>query len=310
MKSTGKKIDMLSGPLLPRMLLFALPLIASGVLQQSFNSVDVAVVGRFAGRHALAAVGCTGPVIGLLINLFVGISVGVNVVIANYIGQRNGQGVRKAVSATMVLSVICGVLMLLVGESMARPVLELTGTPAEVLDDAVRYMRVFVLGLPFMIVYNFGSAILRSVGDTRRPFYSLVAAGIVNVGLNLVFVIGMGMGVEGVAWGTVISNAVNACIIVAILAHEKGDIRINPRLRRSDMEPAQMKKICAIGIPAGLQGAVFALSNTFILSAINSFGADAAAGSATAINYEFYCYFPLSAVAQTAVAFISQNYGA
>ncbi len=299
---------MLSGPLLSRMLLFALPLIASGVLQQSFNSVDVAVVGHFSGRHALAAVGSTGPVIGLLINLFLGISVGVNVVIANFIGQGNGSGVRRAVSASAILALVCGVLMLIIGESMARPVLELTGTPEEVLDSAVSYMRIFVLGLPFLVIYNFGSAILRSVGDTRRPFYSLIAAGIVNVILNLVFVIGLGMGVEGVAWGTVISNVVNAGIIFTILVREKSDIRLEVRQIRR--EPEQMKKIAAIGVPAGLQGAVFALSNTFILSSINSFGADATAGSAAAINYEFYCYFPIAAIGQTAVAFISQNYGA
>ncbi len=299
---------MLSGPLLSRMLLFALPLIASGVLQQSFNSVDVAVVGHFSGRHALAAVGSTGPVIGLLINLFLGISVGVNVVIANFIGQGNSSGVRRAVSASAILALVCGVLMLIIGESMARPVLELTGTPEEVLDSAVSYMRIFVLGLPFLVIYNFGSAILRSVGDTRRPFYSLIAAGIVNVILNLVFVIGLGMGVEGVAWGTVISNVVNAGIIFAILVREKSDIRLEVRQIRR--EPEQMKKIAAIGVPAGLQGAVFALSNTFILSSINSFGADATAGSAAAINYEFYCYFPIAAIGQTAVAFISQNYGA
>lgn len=299
---------MLSGPLLSRMLLFALPLIASGVLQQSFNSVDVAVVGHFSGRHALAAVGSTGPVIGLLINLFLGISVGVNVVIANFIGQGNSSGVRRAVSASAILALVCGVLMLIIGESMARPVLELTGTPEEVLDSAVSYMRIFVLGLPFLVIYNFGSAILRSVGDTRRPFYSLIAAGIVNVILNLVFVIGLGMGVEGVAWGTVISNVVNAGIIFTILVREKSDIRLEVRQIRR--EPEQMKKIAAIGVPAGLQGAVFALSNTFILSSINSFGADATAGSAAAINYEFYCYFPIAAIGQTAVAFISQNYGA
>lgn len=299
---------MLTGPLLPRMLLFALPLIASGVLQQSFNSVDVAVVGRFTGSHALAAVGCTGPVIGLLINLFLGISVGVNVVIANYLGQRNADGVRRAVSAASVLALVCGALMVVLGESLARPVLELTGTPDNVLDDAVLYMRVFVVGLPFLIIYNFGSAVLRSVGDTRRPFYSLIAAGIVNVCLNLWFVIGLGMGVEGVAWATVISNAVNAGIIVVLLIRERSDIRLEVSKVRT--EPEQMRKIFNIGMPAGLQGAVFALSNTFILSAINSFGSDAAAGSAAAINYEFYCYFPISAVAQTAVAFISQNYGA
>lgn len=299
---------MLSGSLLSRMLLFALPLIASGVLQQSFNSIDVAVVGRFVGRHALAAVGSTGPVIGLLINLFVGISVGVNVVIANYIGSGNRSGVRRAVSASAMLSLFFGVIMVVTGEVMARPVLELTGTPADVIDSAVSYMRIFVLGLPFLIIYNFGSAILRSVGDTKRPFYSLIASGFVHVALNFLFVLGMDMGVQGVAWGTAISHVINAAIIVVILLRERSDIQLKPRELRIDME--QMKKIASIGVPAGLQGAVFALSNTFILSAINSFGSNATAGSAAALNYEFYCYFPISALAQTAVAFVSQNYGA
>lgn len=299
---------MLHGPLLSRMLLFALPLIASGILQQSFNSVDVAVVGRFTGSHALAAVGSVGPVIGLLINLFIGISVGVNVVIANYIGQGNREGVRRAVGATMVLAGICGAAALVIGESFAHRVLDIMGTPPEVVDDATAYMRIFLLGLPLMLLYNFGSAILRSVGDTRRPFYALVAGGIVNVCLNLLFVVGFGMGVNGVAWATVISNGVNAAIIVVILMRETGDIRLVIRDIRPNV--TQMWKISAIGIPAGLQGAVFALSNTLILSAINSFGATATAGSAAAINYEFYCYFICSAFAQTAVAFISQNYGA
>lgn len=299
---------MLNGPLLSRMLLFALPLIASGVLQQSFNSVDVAVVGRFTGSHALAAVGSVGPVIGLIINLFIGISVGVNVVIANYIGQGNRQGVRNAVGATVVLAGICGVAALALGEGLAHRVLDVMGTPAEVVDDATSYMRIFLLGIPLMLLYNFGSAILRSIGDTRRPFYALVAGGIVNVILNLVFVVGFGMGVHGVAWATVISNGVNAAIITVILMREHSDIRLVIKETRPHF--AQMRKIAAIGIPAGLQGAVFALSNTLILSAINSFGATTTAGSAAAINYEFYCYFICSAFAQTGVAFISQNYGA
>lgn len=308
MTKSKNEINMLSGPLLSRMLLFAFPLIASGVLQQSFNSIDVAMVGHYTGSQALAAVGSTGPIIGLLINLFIGIGVGVNVVIANYIGQRNGAGVRKSVNATVILCLICGVLILLVGESMARPVLLLTGTPENVLEEAVLYMRIFVLGLPFMIIFNFGSAILRSVGDTRRPFYSLIFAGIIHVILNLIFVVGCDMGVAGVALGTVISNVINAGIIIVILMREKGDIRLDFKHLR--MASEQLRKICSLGIPAGVQGAVFALSNTFILSAINSFGSNATAGSAAAVNFEFYCYFPLSAIAQTAVAFISQNYGA
>lgn len=289
----AKNVDMLSGPLAMPMLAFALPLIASGVLQQSFNSVDVAVVGRFAGSDALAAVGSNGPVIGLLINMFIGLSVGVNVVIANYIGQRNSRGVRAAVSASAVLAVVSGVLMLAVSQLVARPILEALDTPESCLDQAVLYLRIYAVGMPFMIVYNFGSAVLRSVGDTRRPFYSLVASGIVNVCLNLVFVIGFGMGVDGVAWATVISNVVNAAIITMLLVREKGDIRLD----FSSIRPhgSQLRKICAVGIPAGLQSTVFSISNVFILSAINGFGATAAAGSAAAINYEMYCYFVINA---------------
>ena len=305
---TKNSIDMLSGPLARPMLMFALPLIASGVLQQSFNSVDVAVVGRFAGSDALAAVGSNGPVIGLLINMFLGLSVGVNVVIANYIGQRNSRGVQAAVSASAVLAVFSGIVMVVLAQLIARPILEALDTPASVLDHAVDYLRIFALGMPFMIVYNFGAAILRSVGDTRRPFYSLVASGVVNVVLNLVFVIGFGMGVRGVAWATVISNMVNAFIVTLWLTREQSDIRLD--LRHPSLNLKQIAKIARVGLPAGLQSTVFSISNVFILSAINSFGASAAAGSAAAINYEMYCYFVINAFGQTAVAFISQNYGA
>ncbi len=301
-------INMTRGSLARPMLMFALPLIASGVLQQSFNSVDVAIVGRFAGSDALAAVGSNGPVIGLLINMFVGLSVGANVVIANYIGQRNSAGVRAAVASAAWLALLSGLIMLTVTLSVARPILEALGTPDSALDQAVDYLRIFALGMPFMIIFNFASAILRSVGDTRRPFYSLVASGMVNLVLNLIFVIRFGMGVKGVAWATVISGIVNAAIVTIILLREKSDIRLNLKAMRPSR--SQIGKICGVGLPAGLQSTVFSISNIFILSAINSFGAKAAAGSAAAINYEMYCYFVIAAFAQTAVAFTSQNYGA
>jgi len=292
------------------MIVFALPLIASGILQQSFNSVDVAVVGRFTGSLALAAVGSNGPVINLIVNMFIGLAVGVNVVIARCIGQRNGAGVRAAMAATAQLGVFGGLLLFGIGMAVSRPILELLGTPADVLDQAVLYLRIFSVGMPFMVIYNFGTAVLRSVGDTKRPFYSLVVSGFVNVGLNFLFVVGCGMGVAGVAWGTVISNVVNAGIITVILMREKGDIHLN--LSSVFMRPdfGQLGKIAGIGLPAGLQGTVFAFSNVFILSAINTFGADGSAGSAAALNFEVYCYFVISAFGQTAVAFTSQNFGA
>lgn len=306
--SERNRINMLSGPLAWPMLMFALPLIASGLLQQSFNAVDVAVVGRFTGPEALAAVGCNGPVIGLLINMFLGLSVGVNVIIANYIGQNNGQGVRASVSAAAILAIASGVIMLLTTQLVARPLLTLLDTPAEVLDMAVDYLRILGAGMPFMIIYNFGSAILRSIGDTRRPFYILIVSGIVNVALNLVFVISLGMGVNGVAWATVIANVMNAIIIIVLLVREQSDIHLDVRTLSPNWR--QMRKIASVGVPAGLQATVFSISNIFIISAINGFGAYAAAGSAAALNYEMYCYFVISAFAQTCVAFGSQNYGA
>lgn len=304
------KINMLTGPLAWPMFLFALPLIASGILQQSFNSVDVAVVGRFTGSDALAAVGSNGPVISLIVNMFIGLAVGVNVVIAKCIGQRNSAGVRAAVAATAQMGFFGGLMLFVIGFAVSRPILELLGTPERVLDQAVLYLRVYSAGMPFMVFYNFGAAVLRSVGDTRRPFYSLVAAGAVNVALNFLFVAGMGMGVAGVALGTVISNIVNAAIITVILMREKGDIHLDLSCIFSRPQTAQISKISGIGLPAGLQGTVFAFSNVFILSAINTFGAEGAAGSATAINFEVYCYFVMNAFGQTAVAFTSQNYGA
>lgn len=299
---------MLSGSLAMPMLMFAMPLIAMGILQQSFNAVDVAVVGHFAGSDALAAVGSNGPVIGLLLNMFIGISVGVNVVIANYIGQRNGRGVRDALSAAATLALTCGLVMMVVAQLVARPILTALDTPASCLEQAISYLRIFALGIPFIIIYNFGAAVLRSVGDTRRPFYILVIAGVINVALNLVFVIAFDMGVAGVAWATTISNVVNAVAVVRLLVKEEGDIHLDMYHIRPCT--TQIAKIASVGIPAGLQSVVFSISNIFILGAINSFGAAAAAGSAAAINFEFYTYSIINAFAQTAVAFTSQNFGA
>lgn len=290
------------------MLLFALPLIASGILQQSFNSVDIAVVGQFASSQALAAVGSNGLVISLIINLFIGISVGANVVIAHYIGQKDEKGIRNAISTTAVIAVTSGVFLLAVGLLIAKPILKALDTPEDVIDLAVLYLRIFSIGMPFMMIYNFGSAILRSTGDTKRPFYSLVIAGFVNVGLNLLLVIVFDMSVAGVAIATVISNLVNAAIIVYFLTHEQGTFRLD--LRKLSVSRTELRKILKIGVPAGLQGMVFSISNVFVLATINSFGSAAVAGSSSALNYEYYCYFVISAFAQAAVAFTSQNYGA
>lgn len=308
MQGSGVRMDMLHGGLLGKMLMFALPLAVSSILQQLFNSVDVAVVGRFASDQALAAVGSNGSVISLLVNLFVGISVGASVVIGNYIGQRDDNGIRNAIRTVSVIAVCGGVLLMLVGVSAARPILELMDTPEDVIDLAALYLRIYFLGMPFMLIFNFGAAILRSMGDTRRPLYSLIVAGIINTVLNLLLVIVFDMSVAGVAIATVVANIVNAAIILHILTHEEGPFRLE--LRKFSVSRPELKKMLQIGIPAGVQGMVFSIANVFIQAAINQFGSDVVAGSAAALNYEYYCYFVVSAFSQAAVTFTSQNYGA
>lgn len=302
------RMDMLHGNLLNKILLFSLPLAASSILQQLFNSVDVAVVGKFASDQALAAVGSNSSVISLMINLFVGISVGANVVIANYIGQKDHQGVKNAIHTVSVIALASGFLLLLVGLLIARPILEAMDTPDDVIDLAVLYLRIYFLGMPFIMVYNFGASILRSMGDTKRPLYCLVVAGIINTGLNLLLVIVFDMSVAGVAIATVVSNIVCASMIVRILLREKEPFKLD--IRHLLITRPELRKVLQIGIPAGIQGMVFSIANIFIQAAVNRFGSSAIAGSAAALNYEYYCYFVVSAFSQATVTFISQNYGA
>ncbi len=306
--SDSHKIDMLHGSLTPRLLAFAIPLILSGILQQSFNAVDVAVIGRYATSEALAAVGSNGPLINILVNLFIGISIGANVVIANYIGRRNEAGIRKCISTVITLSLISGLLLLVIGLTLSRPILELMGAPMDVIDLASEYLGIYFLGMPFMMVYNFGSAIMRSMGDTRRPFYALAVASAANTGLDFLFVAGMGMGVSGVALGTVLANGISAAFIILWLMREQDPYRFSPRRMRVALP--ELRKMLRIGVPAGMQGMVFSGANLFIQAAINAYGADAIAGSAASLTYEAYCYFIIAAFSQATVAFVSQNYGA
>ena len=303
-----KQMNMLEGSIMDKLLLFALPLAASSILQQLFNSADVAVAGKFAGPDALAAVGGNSAVINLLVNLFVGLSVGANVVIANYIGQKKEDKAREAVHTTVALSLICGVLLMVIGFFSARYILELIDTPSDTLDAAVLYLKIYFLGMPFMMFYNFSAAILRSVGDTKRPLYCLVVSGLINVVLNLFFVIVCKIDVAGVALATVISNVISSGMILYFLMHADDSIRFDPR--RLNLHREQVVKILRIGIPAGLQGIVFSFSNVCIQSGINSLGKHAVAGSAAALNYEYFTYFVTSAFAQAVVTFTSQNYAA
>ena len=299
---------MLHGPLLGKILIFALPLAASSILQQLFNSADLAVAGHFAGNQAQAAVGGNSSVISLLINLFVGMSVGANVVIANFIGQRKDHEVHDAVHTVISLAVISGFFLLALGQVAARPILAAIDTPPDVMDMAVSYLRIYFLGMPFVMVYNFGAAILRSVGDTKRPLYCLFISGVINVCLNLVFVIAFHLAAAGVAIATVISNGVSASLVIFFLTHEDSDIRLD--IKRLGLNGNILRRVMRIGVPAGLQGMVFSLSNVCIQAAINRFGSDAMAGSAAAVNFEYFTFFVTSAFSQAAVTFISQNYGA
>ncbi len=306
--TTKEKVDMLNGPLFMKILIFALPLAASSLLQQLFNSVDVAVVGRFASSKALAAVGSNAPVISLLINLFIGISMGANVVISNHLGQRDEQSIRHAISTVTLVAAISGLLLMCIGIGVARPILELMDTPSDVLDMAVLYLRIYFIGIPFFLIFNFGAAILRSVGDTRRPLYILVVAGIINTVLNLIFVIGLGMSVEGVAIATAVANAISAAWIIQLLRKEPDVLQL--QFKHLRIYKKELKRMLQIGVPAGLQGMVFSISNVVVQSAINGYGAAAIAGSAAAVNFEYYCYYIIVACNGAAISFIGQNYGA
>lgn len=301
-------MDMLHGSLFKKLLLFAFPLAASSILQQLFNAVDVAVVGQFASSQEQAAVGCNGPVINLLINLFVGISVGTNVAIANYIGQQHKERIHAAVHTSMVTAIASGLLLLVLGLFTARPILLWMDTPAEVLDYAVTYLKIYFWGMPFIMVYNFGAAILRSMGDTKRPLYCLVVSGTLNAALNLFLVIAFHLGAAGVAIATVISNVVSAGMVWHFLSHEAEPIRLSARSLA--VSRPELLRILQIGIPAGIQGMVFSVANVFVQTALNGLGTSAVAGSAVALNYEYFTYFIVSAFNQAAVTFTSQNYGA
>ncbi len=299
---------MLHGPLLMKILLFALPLAASSLLQQFFNSVDVAVVGLFVGNKALAAVGSNAPVIGLFINMMVGLSLGANAVISNHIGQTDPVRIRRSISTVGRLSILCGLFIAIVGFFTAGQILALMGTPEDVIDQASLYLRIYFVGLPFLSVFNFGSAILRSMGDTRRPLYILIVAGFINAMLNLLFVIVFGMGIAGVAIATCIADAISAVIIVRLLLKEKDPYCLNIKELKIHVE--ELKPMLKIGIPAGVQGMIFSVSNVVVQSAINGYGANAMAGSAAALNFEYYCYFMIQAFNGAAISFIGQNYGA
>lgn len=307
--STKKyEIDMCSGPLFGKILIFYIPLMLSGILQLLFNAADIVVVGRFAGNESLAAVGSTGSLINLIINIFIGLSVGANVLVARFYGANQTDELKAMVQTAIATSVISGILLVFVGFFVAKPALLLMGTPDNVISQAVLYMRIYFAGMPFMMAYNFGAAVLRAVGDTKRPLYYLLLAGVVNVVLNLFFVIVLSMGVAGVATATVISQAISAVLVIRCLVLTDGVYRLE--LKGIRIAPDKLAKMFQIGLPAGLQGALFSISNVLIQSSVNSFGSTAMAGNTAGSNIEGFIYTSMNAFYQSAISFCGQNYGA
>lgn len=300
---------MCEGSLADKILLFALPLMASSLLQLLFNAADVVVVGRYAGKEALAAVGSNTSLINLLINLFVGLSVGTNVVVARDLGAGRHDRVTDSVHTAMTLALISGIVMSVFGVTMARQLLEWMSSPTDVIDLAGVYLRIYFLGLPANFVYNFGAAILRAQGDTQRPLYFLTFAGAVNVVLNLIFVISLHMDVAGVALATIISQYISAALVVRCMMLEQGPLHLD--LRQLGLKGRVVRQIVQVGLPAGFQGIVFSLSNVVIQSSLNSFDdAVLVAGSSAGANIEGFVYVSMNAFYQAAITFVGQNYGA
>ena len=303
-----KKLDMTRGPLLGKLIIFTIPIILSGVLQLLFNAADVIVVGRFAGEASLAAVGSTGSLINLMTNLFIGMSVGANVCAAQFYGAGNEEDVKKTVHTSTAFSMICGIVLIFIGLFGARPMLELMGSPDQVLGLAALYVRLYFLAMPAIMLYNFLAAILRASGDTSHPLIFLTIAGIVNVLFNLILVIVFKLGVAGVAIATVTSNYISCGLLVSFLMKQNNSLKLE--LSKISIDKRILKKIVKIGLPAGIQGTVFSLSNVVIQSAINSFGTAVIAGSSAAASIEGFVYISMNSVSQTTVTFVGQNYGA
>ena len=301
-------IDMINGPIVSSVILFAIPMMLSGILQILFNAADTIVVGRFAGHTSMAAIGSTGSITNLLVNLFMGISIGVNVVVARNIGRKDRDGVDKAIHTAIALSFISGIGLSVLGFFLTPFLLSLMDTPFDVIDKSVLYMRIIFIGQPFNLIYNFASAILRADGDTKRPLYYLTFAGVLNVILNLIFVIIFTMDVSGVASATIISQAFSAFLVLNTL--HKGSENVKLCFSHLTLDGKKLKEILYMGVPAGLQSVLFSISNVLIQSSVNSFGSLAVAGNTAANSIDGFLYTVNNCLAQTNLSFISQNYGA
>ncbi len=308
MQSAKHEIDMTSGSILPKILRFTLPLMLSSILQLLFNAADLVVVGTFASENSLAAVGSTTALVNLMTNLFLGLSTGANVISSHYMGAGDNERLSRTVHTSITLSIGSGLIMTVIGVIFAEKLLLLMDTPDEVLNLSALYLRIYFAGMIAMMVYNFGSSLLRSKGDTKRPLYYLALSGVINVGLNLIFVIFLKMDVAGVALATVISQCVSAFLVIRCLIKEEGGFKLD--LKKLGIDKNITLKILRIGIPAGFQGVVFSLSNVVIQSSINGFGPIAMAGSAAAASIEGFVWVSMNSFSQAAISFVSQNIGA
>ena len=302
------RMDMTEGPLTTKIIKFTIPVMLSGILQLMFNTADVIVVGRFTGKTALAAVGSTGSLINLLVSLFIGLSIGTNVLVARYQGAKDDKSVSETVHTSIALGIVGGLILLIVGVVATRPLLEMMATPDDVIDQSTLYMRILFFGMPLNLILNFGAAILRAIGDTKRPLYYLTIAGVINVILNILLVTVFSLGVAGVAIATVISEGVSCVLILLCLKHETGAIRLY--FNRIKINPSKCVDIMKIGLPAGLQGCIFSISNVLIQSSVNSFGSTVMAGNTAASNIEGFVYVSMNSLHQTCISFTSQNFGA
>lgn len=307
-KIITKKMDILNGSIIQNIILFAIPIFLTSSFQQLFNAADIIVCGKFVGSVALAAVGANTQIINLFLNSFIGLSIGANVMIANYIGAGKKQKIYNVVHTAMTFACIFGALLMIIGLFCSRNILILLGTPDEILIPATVYLQIIFIATPFIVVYNFGAAILRSIGDTKRPLIILTITGILNLIMNIIFVVVFGLGVMGVAMATAISNVINAVVVVILLMKEKSDIRYN--IKKWIIVPDSLMKIMKIGIPSAISGMVFSVSNLCVQSAINSLGTKTIAANTAALNIESFTFFVTTSFSQACITILSQNYGA
>lgn len=307
MSKNKYEIDMCNGTIMDKLISFSVPLMLSGILQLMFNAVDIIVVGRFAGSQSLAAVGSTTALINMFVNLFIGVSLGANVLAARFYASGKHKEMSETVHTAITFAAISGVVMALIGVLMAKPALELMGTPDDVINLSTLYMRIYFLGMPFFMLYNYGAAVLRAVGDTKRPLMFLIAAGIINACLNMVLVIVFNLGVAGVAIATIFSQFISCVLVLRCL--NKTDASYQLRFSKLKIKGYYLKQIFQVGIPAGIQSTVINFSNVLLQSSVNSFGSIAMAGYTAANNIFGFLYVTVNAVTQACMSFTSQNYG-